>query len=157
MAKPQISLKGRALRYLSMREHSRSELGRKLANYVQESDDLPALLDFLEASNFLSDERFSESLVNRRQARFGNQRICAELQSHGLDKDCIADIRSALLESEGDRARDVLHRKFFAVPADPAARMKQMNFLLQRGFSSKSVQFAIRASREREDDASGLD
>ena len=33
MAPPQLSLKGRALRLLSGREHSRAELERKLARY----------------------------------------------------------------------------------------------------------------------------
>ena len=63
MAKLQISLKARALRYLSAREHSRQELGRKLARYAQEGDDVEALLDTLEAAKFLSQSRFSESLV----------------------------------------------------------------------------------------------
>ena len=65
-----ISLKSRALRYLSAREHSRSELARKLARHAAESDNLDALLDELEAGKFLSEERFAESLVNRRSARF---------------------------------------------------------------------------------------
>ena len=40
-AKP--SLKARALRYLSAREHSRLELARKLARYAEETDDIEAL------------------------------------------------------------------------------------------------------------------
>ena len=48
MPAPTLSLKGRALRFLSMREHSRLELGRKLAKYAEEGDDVEALLDFLE-------------------------------------------------------------------------------------------------------------
>ena len=64
MAKLQVSLKARALRYLSAREHSRQELGRKLARYAQEGDDVEALLDTLEAAKFLSQSRFSESLVH---------------------------------------------------------------------------------------------
>ena len=148
MSKLQISLKARALRYLSMREHSRNELARKLGRYAEETDDVMALLNVLEISNFLSAERFSESLVNRRQARFGNQRIFAELQSHGLDKEQIYNIKLSLIESEAVRAKDVLHRKYPAKPLDHQERAKQMNFLLQRGFSGKSIQFAIRASRQ---------
>ncbi len=151
MSKLQLSLKGRALRYLSMREHSRNELARKLSRYAEETDDVPALLDALEAANFLSAERFSESLVNRRQARFGNQRILAELQSHGLDKQRIDHIKSGLLESEAIRAIDVLHRKYPAKPSDHIERAKQMNFLLQRGFSGKSIQLALRANRHEDE------
>ena len=96
MAKPQMSLKARALRYLSAREHSRLELGRKLARYAQEGDDVEALLDTLEAAKFLSQERFSESLVNRRAARFGNSRILSELKSHGIEADALTDIKTNL-------------------------------------------------------------
>ena len=150
MPKPQLSLKGRALRYLSMREHSRSELALKLGRYAQESDDVQALLDSLETMNFLSTTRFSESLVNRRQARFGNQRILAELKSHGVDREQIDSVKISLLESEALRATEVLHRKYASKASDHQERAKQMNFLLQRGFSSKSIQSALRANREDE-------
>ena len=40
MRAPVLSLKGRALRFLSMREHSRLELKRKLARHAEEGDDL---------------------------------------------------------------------------------------------------------------------
>ena len=47
MAFATLSLKGRALRLLSQREHSRAELATKLARHVQEGDDLEAVLDRL--------------------------------------------------------------------------------------------------------------
>lgn len=145
MLRPKISLKARALRFLSMREHSRLELSRKLAAHVQDGDDLDALLDFLEHARFLCDQRFSESLVNRRQARFGNQRILAELQSHALDKQDIEDLKANLHATEGARAMEVLHRKFAGSASDSREKAKQMRFLLQRGFSSRAVQEALRA------------
>ena len=39
---PALSGKGRALRYLAMREHSRAELARKLPRHVEDSPDDPA-------------------------------------------------------------------------------------------------------------------
>ena len=48
MMKQKLSLKGRALRYLSMREHSRIELARKLSAYAEEGDDIEAVLAWLE-------------------------------------------------------------------------------------------------------------
>ena len=151
MAKPTISLKARALRFLSMREHSRMELGRKLARYAEEGDDIAALLDTLEAAKFLSGERFSESLVNRRQARFGNNRILAELQSHGLEQQEIEHVKEELIASELARAIEVLHRKFQAAPADHKEKMKQAAFLQLRGFSSRAIQAAMRTPRETDE------
>jgi len=49
------SLKGRALRLLSQREHSRGELERKLARYEEEPGTLKAALDELAAKVLRSD------------------------------------------------------------------------------------------------------
>lgn len=134
------------MRYLSLREHSRLELGRKLARYAEEGDDIEALLDFLEKNNWLSQERFAESLINRKASRFGNSRVMAELQSHGVNGEALADIKAGLAESETARARDVWQRKFGRVAADAAERAKQMRFLLQRGFSQRAARVAMQGS-----------
>ena len=150
MARPQLSLKGRALRYLSMREHSRLELGRKLARHAEEGDDVAALLDFLEKNNWLSQERFSESLIHRRAHRFGNSRIMAELQSHGVAGEALQELKAGLHDSETARACDVWQRKFGTVATDPAERSKQVRFLMQRGFSQKAVRTAMKGEVDDE-------
>lgn len=151
MAKLQMSLKARALRYLSAREHSRLELGRKLARYAQETDDVEALLDTLEAAKLLSQTRFSESLVNRRAARFGNSRILSELKSHGIDADALTDIKAGLEQDESARAREVWLRKFGTLPKDANERAKQMRFLMQRGFSNRAIRAAMRGASDDEE------
>lgn len=148
--KPRLSLKGRALRYLSMREHSRLELGRKLSRYAEEGDDVEALLDFLEKNNWLSQERFSESLVHRRSARFGNSRIMAELQSHGLSGEALQEVKSGLAGTEMARARELWERRFGTVATDPAERNKQIRFLMQRGFSQRAVFSAVKGEPDDE-------
>lgn len=148
MIKPKISLKARALRFLSLREHSRAELLRKLSPYVQEGEDLELILNWLESGKYLSDQRFSESLAHRRQGRFGNQKIFAELQSHQLKDVDIDELKLELQQSEGQRAIEVLHRKFPHSAQDASEKAKQMRFLAQRGFSSNAVHIAMRAQRE---------
>jgi regulatory protein len=145
MAKTQMSLKARALRYLSMREHSRLELGRKLARHAQEGDDVGLLLDQLEAAKFLSQERFAESLVRRRAARFGNSRILLELQSHGIDTSTLAEDPGELMQDENQRACVALARKYDNPPADAIERAKYMRFLQQRGFSHRAIQAALKS------------
>lgn len=152
MLKPKLSLKGRALRYLSMREHSRIELARKLSAYAQDDDELNGLLNWLEESKFLSDQRFSEVLVHKRQGRFGNQKILAELQSHQLSKEDLEEIKDDLEATESQRAVDVLWRKFSAPPVDHREKAKQMQFLAQRGFSSRAINYALKQSRESFDE-----
>lgn len=150
MPAPTLSLKGRALRFLSMREHSRLELGRKLAKYAEEGDDVEALLDFLEQNNWLSTERFSESLIHRRGARYGNSRIVAELQQHGVSGEALKELRSGLADTEAARAAEVWRRKFGEVATDAAGRAKQMRFLLQRGFSQSAVRHAIKGVEDED-------
>lgn len=143
---PPISLKGRALRLLSTREHSRLELARKLARHAQEGDDIEALLDFLEKNNWLSQARFSESLIHRRAARYGNSRIVAELQSHGIQGEALAELKAGLADDETARCCEVWRRKFGEVAQDAQQRAKQMRFLIQRGFSQKAVRAAMKGS-----------
>lgn len=146
MRAPVLSLKGRALRYLSQREHSRFELRRKLSKYAEEGDDVDELLDFLEKNNWLSQERFAESLVNRKAARYGNSRVVAELQSHGVTGDALTEIKAGLSDSETARAVEVWQRKFGTVATDAAMRAKQMRFLLQRGFSQRAARIAMQGA-----------
>jgi regulatory protein len=151
MAMPPPSLKARALRYLSTREHSRLELGRKLARYAEEGEDVDALLNFLEKNNWLSQERFAESLINRRAARYGNSRVVAELQQHGVNGEALAGLKSELADSETARACEVWRRKFGTVAVDAAGRSKQMRFLLQRGFSQRAVRVAMQGQVDDDD------
>ena len=144
MAAATLSLKARALRYLSIREHSRLELARKLGRYAQEGDDVEALLDGLEKANWLSTERFSEALVHRRSARYGNSRIVAELQSHGIQGEALQELKAGLAGDELARAQEVWQRKFGTVARDAEERNKQMRFLLQRGFSQRAIRAAMK-------------
>jgi regulatory protein len=151
-AQTKLSLKNRALYYLSLREHSRLELGRKLVRYAQEGDDVEALLDFLEKAKFLSCERFSESLIRRRSENYGNNRILAELQTHGLNPQLLAQSKTELAESEVTRARAVWEKKFGSHVDKgvftPEQRAKQIRFLAQRGFSSNAIRIALRGKME---------
>jgi regulatory protein len=151
MPAPPPSLKARALRYLSTREHSRLELGRKLARYAEEGDDVEALLDFLEKNNWLSQERFAESLIHRKAGRYGNGRVLAELQNHGIDGEAMAEIKAELADSETARAREVWRRKFGKVAEDAAERSKQMRFLLQRGFSQRAARIAMQGQVDEDE------
>ena len=151
MRQPVLSLKGRALRYLSMREHSRLELKRKLARHAEEGDDVEALLDFLEKNNWLSQERFAESLIHRKASRYGNSRVVAELQSHGVNGEALAELKSELAESETARAVEVWRRKFGTVAQDAHERAKQMRFLMARGFSQRAVREALKGAPDDDD------
>ena len=79
------SLMGRALRYLSRRDHSRQELRKKLLPYAESNIELDELMVKLEAQSWLSDERFAESLVRRKSERYGSIKIIDELKHQGFE------------------------------------------------------------------------
>ncbi|MFT4241413.1 MAG: recombination regulator RecX [Acidovorax sp.] len=144
------SLKGRALRLLGQREHSRAELLRKLAQHVQEGDDLHAVLDELEARGFISETRVAESVLHQRASRLGAARIRQELHAKGLSADVVQQAVAQLQGSELERARAVWRRKFGEAAADPQAHARQMRFLLARGFSGEVVRRVVRGGDDDE-------
>jgi regulatory protein len=148
-----LSLKGRALRYLAAREHSRAELERKLASHAESQQQLAQVLDELQAKDFISEARVVESVVNRRQAKLGASRIRNELQGKGLDTELVLQALDDLKATEFERAREVWRKKFDAkadAPTDAAARAKQMRFLAARGFGGDVIRRVL--SRAQDED-----
>ncbi|ADE12332.1 recombination regulator RecX [Sideroxydans lithotrophicus] len=133
--KPELSLRVRAMRYLARREHSRAELHAKLQPYVQEGEDLVAVLDELEKRNWLSDIRAATQWVDAKRGRFGTQRIAHELRQKGIAENLIADAIPQLKETELDAAREVWQKKFGVLPKDAKEKARQVRFLQSRGFS----------------------
>ena len=139
MAFAQPSLKGRALKLLASREHSRAELERKLKAHEQEPGTLKRALDELQARGFIDEQRVADSLVHRRAAKLGAGRIRQELQAKGLDPERVAQAVAGLKASEMDRAREVWRKKFGELPRDAASRAKQARFLAGRGFPTEVI------------------
>ena len=144
----QPSLKGRALRLLSQREHSRLELERKLAEHESEPGQLAKALDELQARGFISEERVIESVVHRRAGKLGAARIRQELQAKGLAGEAVAEALEHLRSTELARAREVWQRKFGETTADPKARARQARFLLSRGFAAGVVRQIVQGSED---------
>ena len=163
-----VSIKVRALQWLGQREHSPQELRDKLLRLMARKPtaggggldhqggfagvaaaeppadpeaEVDTLLQWLAARGYLSGERFVESRVQARQARFGNLRIRQELQQLGLKLD--AGTRQALQASEEQRARDLWLRKYGQAASNAPERMRQLRFLAGRGFSMEVVRRVV--------------
>jgi regulatory protein len=143
MSFAQPSLKGRALRLLSMREHSRAELERKLSSFEEAPGTLAQALDELQAKGFINEQRVIESVVHRRAGKLGSARIKQELQGKGLDPEAVSEALSALKATELERAREVWRRKFGEPAADAQAAAKQMRFLAARGFGGEVIRRVV--------------
>ena len=149
-----LSLKGRALRYLAAREHSRAELATKLSRHVGAEDDPDAVarvLDELAAKGFIDEARVAESVLHRRAGRLGGARVLQELRAKGLPDDVVADAAAQLRSTELARAQAVWRRKFGQPPADAAERARQLRFLAARGFSGDVARRALGGAADDDD------
>ena len=149
-----LSLKGRALRYLAAREHSRAELATKLSRHVAPEDDPDAVarvLDELAAKGFIDEARVAESVLHRRAGRLGGARVLQELRAKGLPDDVVADAAAQLRSTELARAQAVWRRKFGQPPADAAEHARQLRFQAARGFSGDVARRALGGAADDDD------
>ncbi|MBS0344325.1 MAG: recombination regulator RecX [Proteobacteria bacterium] len=155
MASAAPSLKGRALRLLSQREHSRAELERKLARHEEEPGTLARALDELAAKDFISETRVVASVLHQRAARSGALKVKQELQAKGIAPEAVAQAVATLQDTELERAAALWRRRFDALPADAKERARQMRFLLARGFSGAVAAKVLRGGFEDDEAADG--
>ncbi len=148
--RPELSPTQRAMGLLTRREHSRRELARKLISRGVEPDDATTVIDKLASAGWQDDARFAELLVRSRANNgYGPVRIRAELATHALSTDMVAE---ALAAFEGDwsgNAREFLRRRHpAALGDDRAAQHKGAEILLRRGFGMDQVRAALRAGSD---------
>lgn len=149
-----LSVKGRALRYLSQREHSRVELERKLARHVQDTEaataqaQIAAALDDLAAKGLLSEARTAESVLNSQGRRFGVHRLKQTLQGKGLATELVASTLQQARGTELERAKEVWRRRFGEAATDAAERARQMRFLAGRGFEGEVIRRVVRGAED---------
>ena len=149
-----LSVKGRALRYLAQREHSRAELERKLARHVEDSAEataaaqIAAALDALAAHGLISEARVAESVLASQAPRLGARRLKQTLQAKGLEPALVAFTLKQVRSTELERAREVWRRRFGSPPADASERARQMRFLAGRGFEGDVIRQVVQGQED---------
>lgn len=143
----------RALGLLVRREHSASELKRKLRDRGVEPDELDAALESLQRQGFQDDRRYAEALVRSRAlAGQGPVRIRAELRVNdvsAVDADAAFDAAEAGGVDWSDVAGRVAARFLPALraagrgPESMKVRNRAVAFLLRRGFSQEQARRAL--------------
>ena len=130
-----------AIRLLAIREHSRRELGQKLTRKGFSLHLVDELLDELKEQNLQSDSRYAEILLKSRLRKgYGPIYVQHYLKDKGVDSDMIESIldfndvtwQKALIETAEKKYGTQL-------PDDFQQKMKQMNFLKQRGFTAEQI------------------
>lgn len=144
------ALRQAALKRLARREHSRFELEQKLAKLGSE-EEIAAVLDTLEQTGLLSDQRTAAAYLSSHAARFGTMKLKHTLRAKGIADELIdASLAEAALgdtlASEEARALEIWRRKYKEVPVDAREWAKQARFLQSRGFSSDAIRRVLKAA-----------
>ena len=147
--RPQPSLRGRAVKLLARRDHSRAELTKKLAS-LGSSEEIKTVLDQLEQTGLLSDARAAAAYVRGHAARFGAAKLGHSLRAKGISAELIEAILAGQeLGGELERARALWQRKFGRLPARAAKDVKewarQARFLQSRGFSAEIIRKLLKS------------
>lgn len=143
--KREISLRERALALLARREHTRTELARKLSPHAESADEIEMLLDQLVARGWLSETRFAESRANSLACKFGSRKIEHDLRSRGVSAEVVEHAVEQARTQELDNCRTAWQRKFGVLPQNATERGRQMRFLAGRGFSAEAVRQVLKA------------
>ncbi|HUY04515.1 MAG TPA: recombination regulator RecX [Rhodocyclaceae bacterium] len=144
------SLRQKALKLLTRREHSRFELAQKLEK-LGSPEEITAVLDHLEQTGLLSDQRAAATYLASHAARFGAAKLKYALRAKGIAAELIEQCLEENLGSEEARALEVWRRKFAHPPADARDWAKQARFLQSRGFSTNAITKTLKATED--DDA----
>lgn len=130
-------LRKRAIALLARREHTRSELARKLAAHGT-PEEIETVLSELAQTGLQSDARFAESWLRSNASRHGAAHLRQTLRAKGISAELV-DTQVIDLADEQERARSVWQKKFSAPPIDARDWAKQARFLQGRGFSVEII------------------
>ncbi len=144
----------KALYLLSMRDHSRGELEKKLRATAgaQTAADTAARMEELGlVDDSAYAQRLAHDLVVRRY--FPRRRIVQELTARGVDRELAEAAAASAMEEagtdDGQQALALLRKKYYNKLSDDDACRKTAAALARYGFSADAVRHAMAAAQEQ--------
>lgn len=131
---------------LSRREHSVSELVRKLNKGDGCSEDVLAVVEQLRDEGLQSDDRFTEAYIHSRVQRgYGPVRIRQELRERSISDELLASHLEINDPRWNEEVRHVREKKYGKVlPSTYQDKIKQSQFLQYRGFTNEQIRRIFR-------------
>jgi regulatory protein len=144
-----------AYAYLNRRDRTVSEVRTHLERRDLDPAAVDEALATLTDQGYLDDGRFARLFAQdkRELEQWGTERIRGNLAARGLDRELIdAALGGDSPETELERARALLERRFPSPPRDPRERERAVGVLLRKGYDSDTALDAVRAyARETAD------
>ena len=130
-----------AIHLLSRREHSKKELVQKLKTKEYSLEDIEPVVEHLIAKDYLSDERFADSVFRYRLSRgFGWRYIQNELQQKGVNASLIKELGNNQQIDWYLQAELAYNKRFSGKEIkDQKDKAKRIRFLQYRGFSIDEI------------------
>lgn len=130
----------RAVRILTVRDHSEHEIRERLAAAGASASTIDATVRRLRQLRYLDDRRFAHGAAESAARRgHGSERVRAELTAKGVAEPLVEEAVRAAFTDETELARQALARRYPTVVQAPAARAKAARFLLRQGFPEAIV------------------
>ena len=130
--------KQRLMRFLGTREHTRTELARKLAQRGVPPAVIEMALDWAVAAGHLNEQRFADAYTAElRRKGYGARAIQKKLYEKGVRE-------AEPLEEDPDATRaaaaELVQRRYGEIDAlEPAEKLKAARFLVNRGFDHDTI------------------
>lgn len=130
-----------AMNLLARREHSETELTRKLRTKKFDETDIKATITELSEKGLLSNTRFIENYIRyRRNKGYGPMRIRMELRERGITEEFIDHHLNISDNAWFTEVHRVWQKRFKGqLPCDTKTHGQQMRFLQYRGFTHEQI------------------
>jgi len=131
-----------AYNLLARREHSETELLRKLKTKGFSDTDCHPVIHALIQEGLLSNHRFTENYIHYRRSKgYGPLRIRNELMERGIAEDLIEHHLNIADNAWFAEARKAWQKRFKnKLPSDFKSRAQHMRFLHYRGFTQEQIE-----------------
>lgn len=132
-----------AVSLLSRRDHSESELLRKLREKGF-SDGAEEAISKLKNSGYIDDERFCQVYSSEliRLKGYGRRRVEQELYRKGVSRDIISCVLDEI-SFDDDKLVDIIKKKHLSKMTDEKGKKKAINALMRLGYSYSEIRDAL--------------
>jgi regulatory protein len=124
------------------------EVAARLERAELPGEAIEAAIAELTELGYLDDTRFARVFAEDRRHLdgWGSDRIARSLAERGIDGELISLVTSVDAgDSELDRAKAILARRFPAPPSDPRDQQRALGVLVRKGYDSEVAYDAVRA------------
>lgn len=142
----------KALNLLSFRDHSKSELVKKISRVYGEESALKAA-EKMENIGLINDVEFAKKYVKDLSdiKKYGKQRIEQELFRKGLDREIIEEALNGIDINPEEKIHEIIEKKFSNKILSEKGKKQTINALLRMGYSWSDIKKVIKEKEEDND------